>query len=742
MGIRGLKSWITTAFPGAMQKLTSQDGVQGETVNQAGAGDKVEGQAGCALVGGSYDHVLFDMNAIVHAACGKSSTEEQAMAEIILQLDSVLLLFPATTSVYIALDGVGPTAKIMEQRRRRIQKARKDARDAEALVPGSAESQRRLKFYQHRNEKRKERGFQPLPPQKEGKRMVVDSLQITPGTMFMLRLKSMLNWYSASRMCGVGGVFSFHKPCILISAADVSGEGEAKLLQHVHDVLRALPSPHAAPPSFLLVSPDNDALLLALVSGAMRCDVLVMERGGLAKSQLFTVKSICDTVVRQLGAPPPCDPRHHHAVAMGGKYQLDFLAVCFLSGNDYLPRLRGSTLPRLWSTLIRLLGAGGEHRGEHLLLPSVGRVEINMPLLIKLAGSSCVNHGDDDDDDDDHEDDTPHHEADVERYLRALAWCAYMYLSGNCPDYSVTYTAAPPTAAQLAAFAAEKERVSGRPFRVVYEAPLHTETAANVPLSPDVFCLCLLPAAAATYLPRPLQALMQDPSHPLADIFRANETWPRDLVQRIVGTVSAIPLSEYSVDEQSCIMQGQISVVIPALQGRPVNPLPPWLHDCPLHSAPDSIFGEIEEKDAGKVAVAHVRPHARASSLARWSWCDPSFADQLSTRKQPDARAKAVHVQAFRAKAVHVQAVSQSLQEAPHAHAFNLPHASSSSRCVVAFVSFSRSDHDSLLQSQRWSLCWPASTCPCSCAVGGGMACTAAFLFSHSRPFFPKHFSC
>jgi 5'-3' exonuclease len=408
MGIRGLKSWITTYFPGAMQKLTVQDGVQGDTVDQTCAGGKVGGQAGCALVEGSYDHVLFDMNAIVHAACGKSSTEEQAMEEIILQLDSVLLLFPATTCVYIALDGVGPTAKIMEQRRRRIAKARKDARDEEALIPGSAESQRRLEFYQRRNEKRKERGQQPLPPQKEGKRMVVDSLQITPGTMFMLRLKRMLNWYSASRMRGEGGVFSFHKPCIVISAADVSGEGETKLLQHVHAVLRALPSPHAAPPSFLFVSPDNDALLLALVSGAMRCDVLVMERKGLAKSQLFSVKSLCDTVVRQLGAPPLRDPRDHQAVAMGGKYQLDFLAVCFLTGNDYLPKLQGSSLPLLWSRLIRLLGAGGEHHGEHLLLPSEGRVEVNMPLLIKLAGSSCANHGsgggggggDDDDDDD------------------------------------------------------------------------------------------------------------------------------------------------------------------------------------------------------------------------------------------------------------------------------------------------------------------------------------------------------
>ena len=79
-----------------------------------------------------------------------------------------------------------------------------------------------------RDERRKERGKHPLPP-KQGRRMAVDTLQVTPGTMFMLRLKSMLNRYVASTMCGDGGVFASHKPIVLISAADVSGEGEVKL---------------------------------------------------------------------------------------------------------------------------------------------------------------------------------------------------------------------------------------------------------------------------------------------------------------------------------------------------------------------------------------------------------------------------------------------------------------------------------------------------------------------------------
>ena len=205
MGIKGLNTWIHQSFPGMMLPI---------------------GNAGAP-----YDHVCFDLNGIVHQACRKRGSEKLVLKAIVAELDALLRLFPAQRTVLIALDGPGPTAKLMEQRKRRIDKVLKAARDAEALIPGSAENLRRLELCRLE-------GRPPPSASQKKKRKSCDSLQVTPGTLFMSRLRRVLEWYAASRVSGVGGVFRDRRPTVLVSAADVAGEGELKLLQHVQMELR------------------------------------------------------------------------------------------------------------------------------------------------------------------------------------------------------------------------------------------------------------------------------------------------------------------------------------------------------------------------------------------------------------------------------------------------------------------------------------------------------------------------
>lgn len=108
----------------------------------------------------------------------------------------------------------------------------------------------------------------------------------------MLRLRHALEWYAASRLAGEMNVLrsngNLTPPIIFVSASDVAGEGELKLLQHLHAaqhwaaeadhfrIASGLPAHHpgACPPSFLLVGPDADLLLLGLAAGVRQCDVL------------------------------------------------------------------------------------------------------------------------------------------------------------------------------------------------------------------------------------------------------------------------------------------------------------------------------------------------------------------------------------------------------------------------------------------------------------------------------------
>jgi len=512
MGIKGLNTWISTTFPGVMQ--ATQEGKGG------GKGGKGKGGGKGGGAPTPYDHVLFDANGIVHQACRKRPNEREVIRSIVQELDSLLRAFPPRMSVLIALDGPGPTAKLLEQRKRRIDRVLKSARDAEAAIPGSAEAIRReeLALFEGR----------PPPSQKKPRRKGFDSLQVTPGTLFMLRLREALEWYAASRVAGEMSVLqpgggAAPPPLIFVSGADVPGEGELKLLQHLHAAQHwaAEAAEHhqsqpgggaghqhvvgAPPPSFLLVGPDADLLLLGLAAGVRNCDVLTTDANNNRK--LFRVAPLCEAFERQLslkGTPPSSQAAGggpDGRVGFGNLHQLDFLVVAFLQGNDYLPKLRGAQLPRMWSRLASLLRSG-EFAGQHLLRPTAEGVEIHLRLLVRLAGGSCDAAGpdsedldepmdldedpDEDEEEGDEEDDAggqggygtatrgaalapftsaadgsvgsgrkrarePSPRYDVEAYLRCVGWCAAMYLSGICPDFGVAYTArAAPTAAQLA----------------------------------------------------------------------------------------------------------------------------------------------------------------------------------------------------------------------------------------------------------------------------------------------------
>ena len=665
MGIKGLNVWISANFPGVMAP------VRGDKANV-------------------YDHIAFDLNGIVHQACRKRGNEREVIKAVISELDVLLRLFPASKTVLIALDGPGPTAKLIEQRKRRIDKVLKAARDAEALIPGSRENLRRLELARLE-------GRPPPGTQKKKKKKSYDSLQVTPGTLFMMRMRRALEWYAASRLCGIGGLFKGHsKPTMLISAADVAGEGEVKLLSHVHAILGSGRGADTQPPSFLLVGPDADLLLLGLAAGTPRCDVLTMDQNG--SHRLFRVRVLCDAFVAKAGGARGAGGLAGTGGAhLGGLMQLDFLVVAFLQGNDYLPKLRGAQLHRMWSKLLRLARPGGEFAGQHLLIPHADRVEINLAMLVRLldgspggahrdrpAGNDDVvdDHGggsgarsavdlsddpsakvaaqdgddDDDDDDDDEEEGMDedgneweydgdgngdaassnrhqgrHRKGNVEDYLHTLAWCAAMYLSGSCPDYTCAYSAAAaPSAAQIGEYHRELIGKQGADARPAYIMPPLNRQGTQPIGTPDVFCLCLLPAAAAQYLPAPLQALM-DPSSPLADIFHSNLVWPPNLVARVREAVGSIAPGAYSSEELEAVRAGSVSVW--AARGGKPDAVARGCALSPLAASLPSPFGGAKEQlhNPSYVMSGRMPPDESGSSMARWEWRVRQAADKSAT---------------------------------------------------------------------------------------------------------------
>ena len=155
--------------------------------------------------------LYFDFNGIIYDAKA-SLTYTNIKKKIVIEyhlIEKVIEIlnnkinsigFERIDTIYIAIDGVAPMAKMMQQRQRRY----KSVKESELL-------QNLNKEYNITSDK-----------------IVWDTNAITPGTKFMERLNDALEFYR-TRMTEI-----FPNMEIIIDNSDTPGEGEHKLLQHMN----------------------------------------------------------------------------------------------------------------------------------------------------------------------------------------------------------------------------------------------------------------------------------------------------------------------------------------------------------------------------------------------------------------------------------------------------------------------------------------------------------------------------
>lgn len=106
----------------------------------------------------SVDRIYFDVNNLIYTAARQSSTESRFWIHLFQQFDLIIRHYKPLKSVYLALDGPGPKAKLLTQRARRLKNS-----------------------------------------QKKSNRSEISSLQFTPGTELMDKIKQALCYYATSR---------------------------------------------------------------------------------------------------------------------------------------------------------------------------------------------------------------------------------------------------------------------------------------------------------------------------------------------------------------------------------------------------------------------------------------------------------------------------------------------------------------------------------------------------------------
>lgn len=166
------------------------------------------------------DNLYLDMNGIIHPCCHpvdrpQPKSEIEMFNLVFEYTDKVIDIVRPRKTIYMAIDGVAPRAKMNQQRSRRFRTA------LDAQEKAERESSIRNKWAEDGIK------FTGRPTQSDAS---FDSNVITPGTEFMHNLSKALQLYIVERLHNNPGWKDLQ---VVFSDAFVPGEGEHKILDFI-----------------------------------------------------------------------------------------------------------------------------------------------------------------------------------------------------------------------------------------------------------------------------------------------------------------------------------------------------------------------------------------------------------------------------------------------------------------------------------------------------------------------------
>ena len=286
---------------------------------------------------------------------------------IFAYIDRIVHLVKPRQMLYMAIDGVAPRAKMNQQRSRRFRSAQ-DLAEAATAARAAGEIIDDSKIF--------------------------DSNCITPGTEFMEKLSKHLDYFIAKKMREDS---LWQRMKVIYSGHDVPGEGEHKIM----DYIRSSKMTPGYPPNIrhCLYGLDADLVMLALVShephfcllreeidfGFNRPardthDVKVVTRQtNEVKWQLLHISLLRQYLFHELGEGAPAWFNLERAMD-------DFVFMCMLCGNDFVPHLpsldiREGAIELLFTTYKAMLTTLGGYLVDRAV-PDLERLQL---FIVEIA---------------------------------------------------------------------------------------------------------------------------------------------------------------------------------------------------------------------------------------------------------------------------------------------------------------------------------------------------------------------
>ena len=485
MGVPGLKTWMQGELPRAWEPA-------GRAVPPEGA-----------------DHVYVDLNGALHQALQRARprTRRKMRRQVEIWLSRMIRASRPRRTLFLAIDGPAPLAKLLHQRASRKSEARR-------LVRASG----------------------------QGQEAEVSRLELTVGTELMAEVDSWVSAWAQEQLQGQWGHLR-----IVVSGCAVPGEGETKIVEELAANIgdregdrgeRAAGqasagrvgqagSPAAGgtgrrgvggePALHLVWSADSDMCLMAVQQPHRPervADILVMlempdpSGADAGRGSCFSTAGFHRHFTAQ--RPAFDSPRERREWLQ--QLSLDFLVLCVMGmGNDYLPAVTGCRFQPMWEAYEKLKGGA---RVDAALLASDGTLDQDLlreispaqPRKSKKGGGGGADSG------------AQTHRAppDALAYVSSLRWLSAMYLSGVCVDYRWAYDGASP---ELEAILSDEAARGG-------DGMWSTGGRGQKPLPPLAIALSLIPPSHKELVLEPVQKLM-DPDSPIGELFEVCEDCER-----------------------------------------------------------------------------------------------------------------------------------------------------------------------------------------------------------------------
>eukprot|EP01082_Thalassiosira_pseudonana_P003149 g3348.t1 g3348 contig12:1897160-1899075(+) len=282
-----------------------------------------------------FDHLYLDMNGIIHGCTHPNHldvsdvlTERDMVLGIMHYLDRIITqIVKPKVSVFMAIDGVAPRAKLNQQRSRRFRSAKDlaEATKGNRIVPVDGADASAGDPYSG----------------------AFDSNCITPGTEFLLRISNCIRYFIRKK---IKEDPLWRNLSVIFSGPEVPGEGEHKIMQHIRD-MRNQPG-YQPNTRHCMYGQDADLIMLGLVSHEPHFTLLreIIDFSGsfsrndnaLKEVKKFTKQSDFQllhlSILReylQLEFVYKHDPATYDLERIID----DFVFMTFLVGNDFLPHM-------------------------------------------------------------------------------------------------------------------------------------------------------------------------------------------------------------------------------------------------------------------------------------------------------------------------------------------------------------------------------------------------------------------